>query len=55
MKLSCTSREKHRPRVYRNGVLRTISGPKREDVNRGVEKTAYEKLHDFQSSPHIIG
>jgi len=47
MKLSHTSREKHRLRVYRNRVLRRIIGPKREDVNRGVEKTAYEKLHDL--------
>jgi len=28
-------------------VLRRIFGPKREHVNRGVEKTAYEKLHDL--------
>jgi len=47
MKLSRTSREKHKPRVYRNRVLRRIIGPKREDVNRGVKKTAYEKLHDL--------
>jgi len=47
MKLSRTSREKHRPTVYRNRVMRRINGPKREDVHRGVEKTVYEKLHDL--------
>jgi hypothetical protein len=47
MKLSCTSREKHRLRVYRNRVMGRIIGPKREDGNKGVEKTAYEKLHDL--------
>jgi hypothetical protein len=54
MKLSHTSREKHRLRVYRNRVLTRIFGPKREDVNRGLENTAYEELHDLYSSPHII-
>jgi hypothetical protein len=46
MKLSRTSREKHRPRIYSNRVLRRIFRPQREDVNKEVEMTAYEKLHD---------
>jgi glutamine amidotransferase PdxT len=54
IKVSRTSREKHRLRVYRNRVLRRIFGPQREDVNKGVEKTAYEKLHDLYCSPNII-
>ena len=32
-------REKCRLRVLENKVLRTIFGPKTDEVNRGVEKT----------------
>lgn len=34
--------------------MRRIIGPKREDVNMGVEKIAYENLQELQSSPDII-
>jgi hypothetical protein len=33
-------REECRLRVFENRVLRSIFGPKRDEVNRGVEKTA---------------
>jgi hypothetical protein len=32
-------REECRLRVFENRVLRRIFGPKRDEVNRGVEKT----------------
>jgi hypothetical protein len=37
---SVTLREERRLRVFENGVLRRIFGPKRDEVNREVEKTA---------------
>jgi hypothetical protein len=33
-------REERRLRVFENRVLRRIFGPKRDEVNKGVEKTA---------------
>ena len=35
---SLTLREERRLRVFENRVLRRIFGPKRDEVNRGVEK-----------------
>jgi len=35
-----TLREECRLKVFMNRVLRRIFGPKRDKVNRGVEKTA---------------
>lgn len=35
-------------------MLRRAFGPKIEDVNRRVEETAYEKLHDLYFLPHFI-
>jgi hypothetical protein len=37
---SLTLWEESRLRVFENKVLRRIFGPKRDEVNRGVEKTA---------------
>jgi hypothetical protein len=37
---SVTSKEEHRARVFETRVLKNIIGPKRDEVNRGVEKTA---------------
>jgi len=34
-----TLREEHSPRVFENGVLTRIFGPKMDEVTRGVEKT----------------
>jgi hypothetical protein len=37
---SLTLREERRLRVFKNRVLRRIFGPKKDEVNKGVEKTA---------------
>jgi hypothetical protein len=37
---SLTLREEHRLRVFENGVLWRIFGPKRNEVTRGWKKTA---------------
>jgi hypothetical protein len=50
---SLTLREKHRPRMYENRVLR-ISGPKRDEVTGGWRKLHNEELHNLYSSPSII-
>jgi hypothetical protein len=36
---SLTLREKYRQRVFEKKVLRTIFGPKRNEVTRGLEET----------------
>ena len=38
---SLTLREERRLRVFENRVLRRIFGPKRDEGNRGMEKTTY--------------
>jgi hypothetical protein len=38
---SLTLKEEQRLKVFENRVLRNIFEPKRDKVNRGVEKTAY--------------
>jgi hypothetical protein len=40
--------------VFENRVLRTIFGPKRDEVTRGWRKMHNEKLHNFYASPSII-
>jgi hypothetical protein len=40
--------------VFKNGVLRRIFGPKREEVTRDWRKLHHEELHSFSSSPNII-
>jgi hypothetical protein len=47
-------REEHRLRVFGNRVLRTIFGPKRDEVAGGEGKLHNEELHDLYSSPSII-
>jgi hypothetical protein len=51
---SLTLREEHRHKVFENKVLRTIFGPKRDEVKGGREKLHNQKLHDLYSSPNII-
>jgi hypothetical protein len=46
-------REEHRLRVFENGVLRRISGPKTDGVTGGWRKLHNEELHNFYSSPSI--
>jgi hypothetical protein len=47
-------REEHRLRVFENRVLRTIFGPKRDEVTGGWRKLHNEELHNLYSSPSII-
>jgi hypothetical protein len=49
-----TLREEHRLRVFENGVLRIIFGPKRDKVARGLRKLHNEELNELYSSPNII-
>jgi hypothetical protein len=48
---SLTLREEHRLRVFENRVLRTIFGPKRDEVIGGWRKLHNEELHNLYSSP----
>jgi hypothetical protein len=49
-----SDREDHRLRVFENGMLRRIFGPKRDEVTAGRRKLRNEKLHNLCSSPRII-
>jgi hypothetical protein len=40
--------------VFENRVLRTVFGPKRDDVTGGCRKLPNEELRDLYSSPSII-
>jgi hypothetical protein len=46
--------EEHRLRVFENRVLRSIFGPKRDEVTGEWEKFHNEELHDLYSSSSII-
>jgi hypothetical protein len=46
--------DKRRLRVFENGVLRGIFGPKRDEVTEEWRKLHNEKLHDLYSSPNIV-
>jgi hypothetical protein len=52
---SLTSREEHRLRVFENGVLRRIFGPKRDEVTGEWRKLHIGVLHNLYSSPDVIG
>jgi hypothetical protein len=47
-------REEHRLRVFENGVLRRIFGPKRDEVTGEWRKFHNEELHNLYSSTDII-
>jgi hypothetical protein len=49
-----TLREEHRLRVFENRVLRTIFGPKRDEVRGEWRKLLNEKFHTLYSSPNTI-
>jgi hypothetical protein len=49
-----TLREQHRLRVFENRVLRTIFGPKRDEVTGGWRKLHNKEFHNLYSSPNII-
>jgi hypothetical protein len=45
--------KEHGLRVFQNGVLRRIFGPKREDLTGGWRKL-HNKVHNLYSSPNSI-
>jgi hypothetical protein len=51
---SLTLKEKHRPRVLKNRVLRRMFVPKRDEVTGEWRKSHSEELHNLYSSPNII-
>jgi hypothetical protein len=51
---SLTLREEHRLRVFENGVLRRIFGPKRGEVTGQWRKLHIGDLHNLYPSPDII-
>ena len=46
-------REERKLRVFENRVLRTIFGPKRDEVTREWRKLHKEELNDLYCSPNI--
>jgi hypothetical protein len=51
---SLTLREEYRVRVFENRVLRSIFGPKRDEVTGEWRKLHNKELHNLYSSPSII-
>jgi hypothetical protein len=51
---SLTLREEHRLRVFESRVLRSIFGPKRDEVTGEWRKLHNEELHDLYTSQSII-
>jgi hypothetical protein len=51
---SLTLREEYRLRVFKNRVLRRISGPKRDEVTGNWRKLHSEELRNLYYSPNII-
>ena len=51
---SQTLREKRRLRVFENGVLRRIFGPKKDEVTREWRKLHNEELNELYSPPNIV-
>jgi hypothetical protein len=47
-------REERRVRVFENGVLRKIFGPKRDEVTVEWRKLHNEEHRDLYSSPDIV-
>jgi hypothetical protein len=51
---SLTLREEYRHRVLENSLLKSIFGPKRDEVKGGWRELHNEELHNLYSSPDII-
>jgi hypothetical protein len=51
---SLTFREEHKLRVFKNRVLRSIFGPKREKVVEEWRRLNNEYLHNLQAPTNII-
>jgi hypothetical protein len=51
---SVTLREEHRLRVFENGVLGRVFGPKRDEVTRVCRRLHNEELYVLYPSPNII-
>jgi hypothetical protein len=51
---SLTLRKERRLRIFENGLLRKIFGPKRDEVAREWRKLHDEELNDLFSSPNIV-
>jgi hypothetical protein len=54
VKVALTLREEHGLRVFENGVLRRIFGPKREEVTGSWRKLYNEELHYLYSLPILL-
>ena len=54
IKLGLILREEYRPRGFENRVLRTIFGPKMEEVAGNWGRLRNEELHDLYSLPNIM-
>jgi hypothetical protein len=52
---SLTLREEHRPRVFKDRLLRRIFGLKRDEVTGGRRKLHDEELHNLYASPSRTG
>ena len=50
---SLTLREERRLRVFENGVLRRIFGPKRDEITGEWRKLHNEELSDLYCSPNV--
>jgi hypothetical protein len=52
--LTLTTREEHRPKVFQKRVLRSIFGPKKDEVIGGLGNLHNEELHKLYASPNVI-
>ena len=51
---SLTLRKERRLRVFENGVLRGIFGPKRDEVTKEWRKIHNEELYYLYSAPNMV-